>query len=176
MPLVHPRIGRPVPPTIHPLSLEAMDVDYRSFTNTFGLAAWPSANRALFYPFAISEPAKALKMYVANASVVSGNIDLGIYTDAGVRLTSSGSTAQAGSQLIQLVDVADVWLAPFTTYYVAMVADGTTGTYARWSGATPGGAGMFQAASSFPLPATVTFARDATGYLSLCGVSFVETL
>lgn len=176
MPLTMPIAGRPVPPTIFPFSPEAMDVDFRALTNTFGSAVWPAANRALFYPFSVSEAALAVRLYCVNGSAVSGNVDLGIYDAAGTRLTSTGSTAQAGINLIQSIDCTDVWLLPHTIYYAAMAMDNVTGTTIRWSGAAARGIGMFQQSTAFALPATATFARDASNYVPAFGVSFVGTL
>lgn len=135
-------------------------------------AAWPSANRALFVPFEVAAPTRVKKLWCYNGATASGNIDVGIYNRDGVRLVSSGSTAQAGTSAIQEFDVTDLDLYP-GVYYFAMASDATTTTVVSW-GATlmdHQSVGVLQMAAAMPLPATATFASLASAYTPVIGFS-----
>lgn len=141
-------------------------------------AAWPAANRALYIPFVLAEAVTVLKLFCVNGGTVSGNLDVGIYNNAGSRLISSGSTAQAGANAIQEFDIADTVIGP-GQFYLAMAVDNVTATVARWQpiGATVLAAnvlrttGMAEQASAFPLPASATLAVVSTMYIPLVGLS-----
>lgn len=141
-------------------------------------AVWPTANLALFFPFLLDEPRLVQHISHVNGTVVSGNVDVGVYDRNGARLVSKGTTAQAGVSTIQTHDVTDTLLAA-GLYYAAMVLDNVTGTVAR---AQPGGvpgqaaAGAYQMATAFVLPATATFALPAVSYVPSLAVHFAATI
>lgn len=128
-------------------------------------ATWPSANAAIFMPIRIIEPTLIVNIAVSNGTL-AGNTDVGIYSLNGVRLVSSGSTAQAGS--FQTFDIADTMLGP-GVYYAAVARDeATTGTTFRHSFASnviPKIIGMAEMAAAFPLPATATLATITSNYI-----------
>jgi hypothetical protein len=134
--------------------------------------AYPSANLAIFVPFQLSAPFLAAQMFVANGGTVSGNVDVGIYDTQGNRLVSKGSTAQSGTSALQPFDIADTWLQP-GCYYMAVALDNATGIINHYvPGVTQSRQmGVLQAATSFPLPATVTFAAIASNYLPSIGIA-----
>lgn len=141
-------------------------------------AAWPTASLAIFYPFILEEPERAFQMSTENGATVSGNVDVGIYNEAGTRLVSIGGVAQAGVSTIQLHDIADTALAP-GLYYQAVVLDNTTGTFSRNGsvGASTGRiAGLQQMAAAYPLPATATFATFATAGVINMAVHLAATV
>lgn len=127
----------------------------------FGLSsvAWGTTNMAIYIPVSISFPVTIVKMFVINGGTASGNIDVGIYDRGGVRLVSSGSTAQAGTVAIQEFNITDTTLNP-GTYYLSCALDNTTGTVEGWglSGAIARAMGIAIQTSAFALPATATFA------------------
>lgn len=120
---------------------------------------WPTANLALYCPIVLDDLMLVKNIIIANGAAVSGNVDVGIYAADGTRLVSSGSTAQAGTNVSQVFDVTDTQLGP-GLYYLAIALDNTTGTvFGKTIVAAIGQlAGMAQQASAFPLPATATFA------------------
>jgi hypothetical protein len=137
--------------------------------NSVGASAWPAADRAIFVPFCLSEPQLVKKMLWFNGPTVSGNTDAGIFDMAGNRIISTGSVAQAGTSATQIADVTDTLLRP-GLFMLAMAADNATGTYRSQSGTnaqTFGAFGLQQAATSFPLPSSVTYANVATGYMPI---------
>jgi len=179
MPLTLPSRGRPVSVTINPWSWEAMDADFRQAATVTASTTWPTANTARFFPFSVGEPCTAVKMFVVNGTVASGNLDLGIYDAAGTRLVSTGSTAQSGTSDLQLVDITDIALSPGVIYYAALVMDGTTGTYYRMDSSSSHGAkslGLLQMASAFPLPATATMVTTSISAVPYFGVSRLVTI
>lgn len=140
----------------------------------FSSGTWPAANRAYYLPFRLDEPWTVRRMFVFNGSTASGNIDLGIYSQAGTRLVSSGSTAQAGTNGPQWVDVTDTPLSA-GVYYLALAASATTttvfrtiqGTLSVWQAM-----GVREESSALPLPATATFtAPSGSVYIPLFGAS-----
>lgn len=86
--------------------------------------AWASANRAIYYPFVVTETVTALQIGVANGAA-SGNADVGIYDVYGNRLVSTGSTGLTGT--VQGFNIADTVLTP-GDYYLALNVDNTTAT------------------------------------------------
>lgn len=140
------------------------------------VAAWPSANRAMYVPFVVETPFLAQMMFVLNGTV-AGNVDVGIYNDEGKRIVSKGTTAQAGATLLQSFDITDTVLLP-GVYYMAMASDSASGQYMRWSinaSATTGAQmaasmGVLQQASAFVLPATATFAVAQDSYVPDIGL------
>lgn len=137
--------------------------------------AFPASNDALLVPFYIHQSSLIKRLFAINGSSVSGNIDMGLYTQDGARITSIGSTAQAGTSTIQFFDIADITLGP-GRYYLAVAMDNTTGTLFR---ANPSVArlqavGMAKQATAFALPSSITFATVTALYLPLIGAEISE--
>ena len=142
---------------------------------------YPAANRAFYIPFRLDAADTFVKLFVANGATASGNIDVGVYSESGTRLLSTGSTAQSGTNTLQLFDITDTAFGP-GYFYMAIAMDNTTGTVMQ---SQPGGAaransiatwGVKQEASAFPLPATATFANGNALFMPLFGLSLVTDL
>jgi hypothetical protein len=155
-------------PTITPVSKEAMG---NGTINGANSAAWPAANRAIFFPFWIAHPYPVARLFWCNGATVSGNVDCGIYSADGTKILSTGSTAQATINVVQSV-AASLLLTP-GSYHAALAVDNATATmFAN----TPGSGlssmlGMAQQASAFALPATFAQARTATSYCPIFGLT-----
>ncbi len=139
---------------------------------------WPSANLAIFIPFFLPIRMTLQNLFWTNGTVISGNVDCGIYTADGVRIASTGSTAQTGTSTGQFVSVTPVSFGP-GLYYLSLSVDNVTATI---GGGTNGNlalmktVGLAEAASSFPLPANVTLATISNDFVPLCGASFEPTV
>lgn len=165
-----PGVGRPLI-TISTLSLLAKGADAHFVAPNS--ATWPAANRAIFVPFRTAVPILVRQLFNCNGATASGNIDVGIYDRVGTRLVSAGSTAQAGTSVLQVFNVTDTLIGP-GQFYFAVALDNTTGTITRQ--APPNvlqtrALGLVQMASAFPLPATATFATVANVHIPLCGLT-----
>ena len=144
------------------------------FTVTEGVvlasAAWITTNLALYLPFIVRHQLTVKQFRLLNGATVSGNVDLGIYSSTiegipSARQVSTGSTAQAGTNGIQSVNIAATSLSP-GLYYMAVALDNLTGTVASFvvdDSANHSNFdrintvdGVFQEASAFPLPSTAT--------------------
>ena len=131
-------------------------------TGNYGVTstAWTLANVAIFQPTYLETDAWCRQLYVGNGATVSGNIDVGLYTMDGVKITSAGSTAQAGTSALQIFNVADIYLAA-GWYYLAVALDNTTGTVlctTTWTAAFGQLVGMAEMTAAFALPAQATLA------------------
>lgn len=164
-------VGRHIDPR-HPLSIGGGC----SGLGTLASAAWATANKAFYIPFRVPFRVQTSAMGIWNGGTVSGNFDLGIYTEDGRRLVSSGSTAQSGANARQTVNVSVSLDAG--TYYMGIVFDNTTATLLQYPlGIThlPRFLGCVEQASAFVLPATATFAAyTTTGNVPLVFVEFED--
>lgn len=142
----------------------------------FNSATFASANRAHFQPFRVTVPCIIKQLFVANGATASGNIDLGVYAPDGTRLVSTGSTAQSGTNDLQVFDVTDTLIGR-GYYYIAVAMDNTTGTLIRnnFSSQTARYQGFAKQDTAFPLPASATFASSA-GQCYMMGVCVVPVL
>lgn len=104
--------------------------DTPSWTST----AWPTNNLAIYVPISLSARFTVARFVVANGANSTGNVDVGLYSAAGTRLISTGSTARAGTSVLQYIGVTDQSFPP-GHYYLALVASSTTGSYMKtWTG------------------------------------------
>lgn len=151
----------PTFPVVHPYLLDSCGLGIAGGLTQLGSlssAVWPEASRAYLFPIKIGEITTLTKAWSVNGTVVSGNLDIGLYDAAGTRLLSTGSTAQAGTSTLQIVDITDVTI-PAGHYYLALAEDNAAATFLR--GSWPISAQNFAGVLSidpdvFPLPATVT--------------------
>jgi hypothetical protein len=134
-------------------------------------AAWPAANDALFVPIYLEQHTTVTRLYVINGATASGNIDVGIYTADGALITSSGSTAQSGTNAPQFLNITDILLPP-GAYYLAAAYDGTGGTIfrANLSVIRNQEAGVVKSAAAFPLPSSASFTTVTSGLYPLMGM------
>jgi hypothetical protein len=129
-----------------------------------GASTWPAANRAIYMPVYVQSPVTVTNMALI-VSVQSGNLDVGIYSETGTRLVSSGSTA-VGAAGLQVVDITNTTLAT-GVYYFAVCVDNTTASFNRSAAALLPiwACGVQQeAVGAVTLPATATFANPASAY------------
>jgi hypothetical protein len=149
----------------------ALNVNANS--NADASAVWPLAKEILYLPFRLPFPVLVKQLFVANGGTASGNLDLGIYSIAGTKLVNKGSTLQAGTTAIQLLDITDTQLGQ-GTFYFAITMDGTTGTTRRNLPASiqvSEALGILkETPGAFGLSATATFAACDTNYLPHCGL------
>jgi len=120
---------------------------------------WQTANTAIYIPFRITEAMTVYQMGVANGTVASGNVDVGVCNESGTSLVSSGSTAMSGTNTVQAFNVTDTLLVP-GRYYLQMSVDNTTAAFRQWSVTAQFNRlmGVVMESSAFPIPATATFA------------------
>jgi hypothetical protein len=99
---------------------------------------------------------------------VNGNFDIGVFDIDGVKVVSSGATAQAVINSMQAVIVNETWIGP-GLFYVGLSFDNVVATtyYINDSGNMLGCA---QQANAYPLPAVATFAT-ASNVMRICGCS-----
>jgi hypothetical protein len=165
---------RPGEITINPWSMQSLGVALASMAL---LAPQPqnyaAANLAVFVPFWVPEPIVITKMGWGNGAAVAGNLDAGVYDENGNLLISTGSTAQAGTSTIQVVDVMDTVLNR-ARYYLAMTSD-TSGTTQKVMAVVPAAGipqalGLLQMVAAPPLASNANpavFAKYAQAFIPL---------
>jgi hypothetical protein len=141
--------------------------------NTISDTIWPVANLAIFVPFVLAMPASMVRIGILNGAVIAANFDAGVYTEDGVRIASTGATAQAGAFTFQQVALS----ANFGPgrFYMALVKDDIVATVSRLTliGATgPAVAGVAQMAAAYPLPANAVLAAVTGNYIPIIGLLF----
>lgn len=138
---------------------------------------WPASNRALYIPFEVDTIVVAKQM-AFTVVTQSGNYDIGIYSETGSRLVSTGSTAVPAAG-IATANITDTTLTP-GTYFMALNIDNTTASVNRASAipaATLQACGVQQqAVGAVTLPDPATFANPATAYVPQLSVACTATL
>lgn len=142
-----------------------------------------TANVAVYIPFAVPWPYNVRRMFWCNGNTVGGNSDVGIYTQGGARLWSSGSIACSGAGLLPqyVTPSPDMLLQPGVPYFFGFAHDSSIASHLVGLGggslaASQGRAcGMYQQASAFPLPAAATFAAYAAVGLPLIGITNTDS-
>ena len=144
---------------ISAISSEALGPE---FTRALALASPSSstwvANLAVFVPFGLSRPFLVREVWWYNGSAAGNNVDVGVYSTAGTRLFSLGSTASgANSAVITSSGMTDFTLG-VGDYYMAFACDGTTNDVGAWAPAANNAAafGVGEMASAFALPSSAT--------------------
>ena len=134
-------------------------------------SVWPAANLAMFFPVSLESPVAVKRFWWENGATAAGNVDMGLYTRDGTRLTSTGSTAQSGTSVLQSADVTDVIVAP-GLYYIAIALDDGTATLGgnTFANAAHGKiVGLAEQTTAFALPAVATFATWTRTVWPYCG-------
>ena len=144
-----------------------------------GTALWPVANKAYYMPFVLNSSVTITKLWIANGTAATGNVDVGIYNEAGTKQISAESTAQSGASTLQLFDVADTVLAAGYYYFAfahntisQAVIHGWADTSVVWAARA---VGMYEQTSALPLPSTATFAAISGSWVCPF-VGFIDTL
>lgn len=141
-------------------------------------ATGPAANEAQYLPFMVTQTATFTRGFWWNGSVATnaGNVAVGIYDEAGVRLATTGAVAASGNSVVQSAAfAASVTLSP-GMYYMAISFSGAAGANATTANAAslPIGrsSGMYrQAVGSHPLPTNATFATWTSQVVPVFGIT-----
>lgn len=134
---------------------------------------WPASNDAYIVPFRIAEPFNAQWAWVHNGNAVNGNLDIGIYDEHFNRLVSSGSTAQAGINVVQAINITDT-LLPTGVYFLALAMDNIVGEVMRFDAIAVNYAlfaGIGGMANAFPLPDPFVIATAPDEDIPIYGIT-----
>lgn len=142
-----------------------------------------AANVVVYIPFFVREAITITKLWWPNGAAVAGNIDVGVYNDAGTLQISTGTTVVAGISQVQTVDVTDTTIAR-GRYYLAIVSD-TSGVTQKVMAVLPA-AGIAQslglleqAAVTLPLATNAspaTFAKYTRAFIPVVGLMATRTI
>lgn len=169
-----PQSYRPNDVLISPLSWCAVGDELTGAgASNFASATYPSANRALAYPFEIADYLTVVKVWWLNGTTATtDSADVAVYDEGGARLVSGGGTAIATANVVQEVDVTDTLLPP-GRYWCAYAQNGVTATpsMSAAAAALTRAMGYAQMASAYVLPATFTPAAVAAANVPYCGIA-----
>jgi hypothetical protein len=141
-------------------------------TRTQANSIWPTANLAIYVPLFLHRAVIVRKFLVGHAAGSTGNIDVGIYSQASVRLVASGATALTTTEH-QVIDVTDTTVAAGFYYLALACNNNATSSFPTQNMAAPipASMGILTEAGAYPLPATATFAVPQTLAYTPCGVA-----
>lgn len=177
-----PALYRPGEITITPWSQQSIGTGlYQCALTGGGTSAWPAAGLVVYVPFTVPEPFTITKL-VWGIGAAAGNLDAGVYAEGGTLLVSAGSTAAAGTNAQQVVDVTDTTVAR-GRYYMALVADTVTTLTVYRAAPAAGIAQSFglleQASVTLPLStgaSPATFAQYTRAFIPYFGVQGYRTI
>jgi hypothetical protein len=119
--------------------------------------AWAVANQAIFVPFTIGIARTYQVALWMNGATVAGtnHIDVGVYTAAGAKVFTLGSTVQTGTSVVQQVTLGAAQTLQPGTYFLATCMDTNTDTLFCSSPFNQGmrAVGMRRLTTFFPLGA-----------------------
>lgn len=141
--------------------------------DVYGVAGWPlmqvvitpfnflvgtgatmtTANDAIWVPFTVAKRVTISRVRIGEIITSSGNIDVGVYTDTGVRLVSSGSIACPVAGPERDIVLNSTTFGP-GTFFFGLACDNTVATFRRYF--DRGLAGVYRGVNQFPLPAQWT--------------------
>jgi hypothetical protein len=165
-----------LPTHITTLGLQSCGIAGRSMAALSGPAAttW-TANLAVYVPFTLPWPYPVRRVWWLNGSVnTTTNVDFGIYSAAGTRIYSTGSTAMGTVSVTQYVTPATEFILAPGSYYMAWTCSNTTtrGNGPAITAIAGRMLGLVEQATALPLPATATFASFATVLaFPYCGIT-----
>jgi len=176
---VAPFVG---PHSVHGYYGELMD-NSATATN----AAWPAANRAMYYPLILPEPCTAYRFFWVNGTTVgTHNFQMGLYNDndagddgPGTSIVLGNQTLSAGASACQFDDITDTPL-PAGRLWIALWGSGTTPSLFRHAPSSTLArhmCGMGQASLTGGLPATATpvSVGTLTTYIAVCGFTTIPS-
>jgi hypothetical protein len=135
-----------------------------------GSVSYPVANLALYIPLNLPWPYPINRWFWANAT--SGDhVDVGVYTQSGTKLASTGSIAQNGvNTSIQYVTTPTI-LLPAGSYYMGFSFDNTTHVRSANTGSPflYRMLGLLQQTAAHPLPSSMSPAILTNGFWPLFG-------
>ena len=151
-----------------------------SGSGAIGANSASSVNLLRVIPFHIGQTIVVQKMFILNGATVAGNLDIGIFTMDGVKLTSTGSFAQSGANALQAVALPTPYTLYAGQYYMGYASDNASATFQSTSASSVAGTYTVMAgvanASSFPLPATLTLSTNTGVSAIIFGLSTVVTV
>jgi hypothetical protein len=155
------------------IGFECIGPEYMVMASGWSGAAF-TANLAIYVPLIATERILISQFFWNNAGTVNGNTDVGIYSfDGTIKLGSTGSTANSGTNAQQVVNVTDFFICPNQRFWMAISSDSATQQYSRNSIAVYAldllGVKQQASAWSSGLPASATFATPSVAYLPLFG-------
>jgi Right handed beta helix region/Periplasmic copper-binding protein (NosD) len=123
----------------------------------------PTINYAITVRFKPSRNLAVSELAWFTGTATSGNYDIGVYSAAGARLWSLGSTAWPTTSIRNAVAVTGLTLTAGTEYLLAFAGDNTTGTWRGLAEAITDQVKMLNGtflarivAAAFPLPSSIT--------------------
>jgi hypothetical protein len=174
----------PAPPILTPYHMESIGGPLAALGFHLGnatSAAWPSADRALFFPFTLSSWATAYQLLFFVGATSSGNIDMGIYNSQNGRIVSAGSTAMSATvNTIQELNITDTVLAPGDYLLGVVCSSGTGTTFTSTSLGDELGLQtwpVYEQATALPLPdpCVPVLSTLTSPLVVVCGIQFVPT-
>lgn len=159
--------------TVNVASQECLGGDIEAIDTGFASSVW-SANLLIFIPLITAEALLVSQFFWRNGTAVAGNTDVGVYSlDGTVKLGSTGSTLNAGTSAIQLVNVADFYLPANRQLWLALGCDDSSQTFFNTNLAVSGldliGVKQQVAGWSSGLPATVAPVAPTVAKMPLFG-------
>jgi hypothetical protein len=135
-------------------------------------AGWGTGNQATIMPMFLPWNYNVARAFWMNGSSTGGNSDIGIFTEGGTKLWSSGSVANSGNSVKQFVNVN--MLLNAGSYYLAFVHSINSSNHVWLASPTAGNSrmsGIYIQSSALPLPSPLTPAVSSTPSIPLAGLT-----
>lgn len=117
--------------TIHPYDEACVGPEIIGLDNGIATGVW-TANLLAFIPLILREPLLVAQFFWHNGIAVDGNTDVGIYNESGgAKLGSSGSTLNAGTSALQIVDVTNFYIPANVRLWLALGCDSSVQQFFR---------------------------------------------
>jgi hypothetical protein len=135
--------------------------------------AWGTANLARIVPIVVVKTVEVVKAFWGNGASVAGNVDVAIYGTNAERFCATGSTGQVGVNVLQEATLTGTLRLTPGRYYMALALSSAAATVLASAPSVQllKAFGTAQAASAFPLPASIVPAATASAVLPFFGVS-----
>jgi len=119
--------NRVMPVSVGPYQTQGMGLQPPYLGNTNSTGSTIGASNIYLYPVLVTEPYRVRRLWWLNGATVNGNVEVGVFSDGGARIATTGSTAQSGVNTLQQVTV-DFTLG-VGSYWIGLATTSATGTF-----------------------------------------------